>query len=174
MTANRPIRVGQILVMLSFCGAIMLAQNSGTPRFEDYPVTEVFSGTPAAPILSTSKQRMNRTRIRNGVLKGEGVFRDDGTEGPGPNFAGHYIVVQIMCGAPCTLIFVVDAKTGIIYPPPIAEGSDVVDKLFHVTSRLFEINGWRYDKAGDLKPSSTYYFLWEADAWKLLRRVPIP
>ena len=54
----------------------MLAQQASThntPRFEDYPVTETFTGTPAAPILDTSEQRMFRTRIRNGALKGEGV-----------------------------------------------------------------------------------------------------
>ena len=33
------------------------AQQSGTLRFEDYPVTEVFTGTPAAPILTTQEQR---------------------------------------------------------------------------------------------------------------------
>jgi len=39
-----------------FCGATMLAQNAGTPRFEDYPVSKAFTGTPAAPILATSEQ----------------------------------------------------------------------------------------------------------------------
>src|ERR1700722_13939823 len=105
MSANRPIRIAQLLGVLWLCGASVLAQNAGTPRFEDYPVTELFTGTPATPILSTPKQRMYRTRIRNGVLKGEGVFGDGRTERPRPNFAGHYIVVEVMCGAPCTLTF---------------------------------------------------------------------
>ena len=42
------------------------AQNAGSPRFEDYPVVEIFKGIPAAPILATAEQRMYRTRIRNG------------------------------------------------------------------------------------------------------------
>ena len=68
------------------------AQKADTPRFEDYPVTEMFTGMPAAPILATPEQRMYRTRIRNGVLKGEGVVADSESlkplTKPGTNFAG--------------------------------------------------------------------------------------
>ncbi len=63
-----------------------------TLRFEDYHVTEIFRGTPVAPILVTADQRLFRTRIWEGVAKGLGVLRD-GREQAGPNFAGHYIVV---------------------------------------------------------------------------------
>ena len=52
----------------------MLAQNAGTPRFEDYPVSKIFSGTPATPILSTPETRRYQTRIRNGVSTGADVW----------------------------------------------------------------------------------------------------
>jgi hypothetical protein len=91
------------------------------PRFEDYPVTETFKGTPAAPILATPQERLYSARIREGVSKGLGVMRD-GIEKPGPNFAGHYIVVSWLCGLPCELNAIVDAVTGRIYGPPLSEG----------------------------------------------------
>ena len=58
------------------------------PRFEDYLVTDIFHGTPAAPQLTTPTERLFRTRIREGVTKGLGVMRE-GKEQLGPNFAGH-------------------------------------------------------------------------------------
>jgi len=57
------------------------------PRFEDYPVSGIFAGKPAAPIPATAEQRLYRTRIREGVALGMGVGRD-GIDQPGPNFAG--------------------------------------------------------------------------------------
>jgi hypothetical protein len=67
------------------------------PRFEDYPVTEAFTRSPHPPILVTPEQRMFRTRIREGVEKGWGVWINGEwskeQNKPGPNFAGHYIVI---------------------------------------------------------------------------------
>ena len=160
------------------------ASQTKPPRFEDYPVTEVFTGTPADPQFVTPEARSYRTRIREGVTKGVGVLRD-GKDQTGPNFAGHYIVVQIMCGSPCTIMVVVDAQTGIVYNPPISAGSSGSDKIvlpyvpfdlatleFHVNSRLFEITGCGAEGAA-IERCSTYYFLWERNKWKLLRRVPL-
>jgi hypothetical protein len=70
------------------------------PRFEEYPVTDIFHGIPAAPKLTTPMERLYRTRIREGVTKGIGVMKE-GIEQAGPNFAGHYIVVTWGCGSPC-------------------------------------------------------------------------
>src|SRR4051812_9789 len=94
-------------------------RNERLPTFDKYPVAETFKGTPAAPKIVTTKQRMYRTRIREGVSKGWGVFRD-GKDQPGPNFAGHMIVVQWGCGAPCMMMAMVDARTGVVYSPPIS------------------------------------------------------
>ena len=176
--------VRTILAILTGLSAV--AQQRQTtdrlPRFEDYSVAEVFKGTPAAPQILTPEARSYRTRIQEGVTKGVGVLRD-GKEQPGPNFAGHYIVVQIMCGSPCTVMMVVDAQTGVIYNPPISAGSSGSDKIilpyvpfdladweFHVNSRLFKISGCGLDGQ---QSCSTYYFLWDHNVWRLLRRVPL-
>jgi len=95
-----------------FLLVILLAQTSAPsrpiesmPRFESYPVVEKFKGTPARPILRTSEQRSYRTRIREGAKKG-------------PNFAGHYTIVEWGCGSGCLSIAIVDAATGMVWDDP--------------------------------------------------------
>jgi hypothetical protein len=95
------------------------------PRFEDYPVKEVFKGEPALPVLESPEERKFEAIIGDGVSKGWGVF--DGATGkefrrPGPNFAGHYVVVNFGCGESaltgCSSAAIVDAKTGHVYQAP--------------------------------------------------------
>jgi hypothetical protein len=105
--------------------ALLQAQQAGTPRFEDYPVAEVFKGAPANPILTTTEERRYRTVIRQGVSKGWGVL-DGNTDrqmpGTGPNFAGHFFIITWGCGVPCLMAAIVDAKTGRVFPPPFHPG----------------------------------------------------
>lgn len=54
-----------------FVAAAQSTHSSVAPRFEDYPVREIFRAAPAAPLLVTKEEQLYRTRIRNGVLKGE-------------------------------------------------------------------------------------------------------
>ncbi len=92
------------------------------PRFADYPATESFQGTPAPPILATPEQRNYRTRIRNGVAKGEGVWTGSWRNPiphKTPNFAGHYFVIRWGCGSDCLMMAVVDAKTGKVHGSPL-------------------------------------------------------
>jgi hypothetical protein len=121
------------------------------PRFEDYPVKELFKGKPALPVLETPEERKLEALIGDGVSKGWGVF--DGATGkefrrPGPNFAGHYIIVNFGCDdtdyaasllpappvAPidpprtslCLGAPIVDAKTGHVYRPPAPQMNGAV------------------------------------------------
>ena len=113
------LRFGSVIL-----AAVVVVSAQGTsapPRFDDYPTHQRFEGKPAAPKLDSPNARLYRTRIREGVEKGWGVY--DGTAGPerpGPNFAGHYIVIRWGCGSPCIQMAVVDADTGNVYPPPIS------------------------------------------------------
>jgi hypothetical protein len=170
--------------------AISIAQAQQLPKFEDYPVKEIFTGTPAAPILATPQQRLYRTRIREGVAKGAGVWRD-GQEQPGPNFAGHYFVIRWMCGSPCGMTAIVDARTGQIYNPPISEDDGggqmpfllpevilpdvktgapwVADLEYRLNSRLMVVKA--YDQTQ--QENYVHYFLWTNNRWTLLRRAPL-
>jgi hypothetical protein len=160
------------------------------PKFQDYPVKEVFEGTPHAPIFATPEQHHYRTRIRQGVEKGWGVWingewmREQNR--PGPNFAGHYVVIVWGCGAPCLMMAVSNAKTGAVYNPPLSWtgglalpllvfpnsfGRDA-DVEYRRDSQLMIIKATPYSNRSDAIPYA-FYFLWQGDKWSLLRRVPI-
>lgn len=149
----------------------------------------------AEPRLDSRAARLYRTRIREGVEKGWGVYDGDwdahGTghrnERPGPNFAGRYIIVRWGCGSPCIQMAVVDAGTGIVYSPPItANGSGFVLPLltlgnrvsrpaevdFRLSSRLMMVGATPVQS--ERHPSYEYYFLFEENRWKLLRRIRLP
>jgi hypothetical protein len=96
---------------------------ASSPRFEDYPVWEIFTATPARPVLRTPDERKFRVVITQGVAKGRGVL--DGITGKeklkaGPNFAGHYVLIlgNGSPDLPCLMAAIVDARTGRVYPPP--------------------------------------------------------
>jgi len=95
------------------------------PQFQDYPVKVVFQGKPALPIMETREERKLEALIGDGVSDGWGVF--DGETGkeflrPGPNFAGHYVIVSLGCGEPaltgCFAAAIVDARIGRLYRAP--------------------------------------------------------
>jgi ankyrin repeat protein len=79
------------------------------PRFEDFGVIHVFKDAPARIDLSSNPTaREYRTRLREGAKKG-------------PNFAGHYTVIDWGCGSNCQSIAIVDALTGKVY---VATGTE--------------------------------------------------
>lgn len=177
-----------VVLLIASVSTSAQSQRDRPPRFEDYRVKEIYSGTPAAPKILTPVQRSYRTRIREGVSKGWGVFRD-GKEQPGPNFAGHYIIVQWACGSPCGMMAIVDAPTGKVYNPPISEGfllpplpaavpGDPDQFVPWVAGVEFRQNSNLMIVRANPDPSKsstnyTYYFLWEDNQWKLLRRIPM-
>ena len=186
-------RIACGLLLLLLC-ATAQSQSSAPPRFEDYPATESFKGTPATPKVKPSVEQsvgdVNRNLgevIRDGVEKGWGVFRD-GKEQSSPNFAGNLIVIQWGCGAPCMRMAIVNATTGDVYSPPITftgivENFDLPlltrenavsenpEIQFRPNSRLMIVTAT--PEQSQSHPSFTYYFLWDRGRWKLLRKVPL-
>jgi hypothetical protein len=156
----------------------------GTPRFEDYPGTQVFKGTLAPPNLVTPEENLYRTRIREGVSKGWGVYQNGKEQlKSGPNFAGHYIAVEWGCGTGCLMMVFVDAQTGNIYYPPISLGHVGTQKIalpffgltsaefeFRLDSRLIRISACPEETNRLNSSCFTYYFLWDDNRWTLLRR----
>lgn len=104
---------------------ILAQSDSAIPRFEGYSVNESYTGTPAAPVLTMPEERRFRTVINNGIKKGWGAYdgiTDRPETGPGPNFAGHFLIVTWGCGSPCLMAAIVNLKTGRVYPPPFHHG----------------------------------------------------
>ena len=131
------------------------------PRFEDYPVTDIFKGSPAPPKLRRPGDRMFRTRIREGAAKG-------------PNFAGHYTIADWGCGMGCISIAIVDAKDGRTYDAPftaLAWGvpmmKESVEPLaFKLDSRLLIVRG-----CPEEENCGSYFYEWTGSRFKLIRKV---
>jgi len=93
-------RLYVIMVLVGSCLAGDTSPYAQYP-FAKYPARH-YKGKPATPRLITPTQHEFRTVIRRGVLKG-------------PNFAGHYTVVEWGCGSNCIVYAVVDAIAGAVY-----------------------------------------------------------
>jgi hypothetical protein len=175
--------------VIALLPAAMFAAQTGAslPTFEDYRVRQIFQGKPAAPVLDTAVARRYRTRIKDGVEKGWGVYDEQpprGRERPGPNFAGHYIVIQWGCGSPCLQMAIADAETGVILLPPIAaDGKGFILPLLTLGNSVPGVAEIHYRLDSELMviratpvqsrehPSFEYYFVLSQGRWELLRRI---
>jgi hypothetical protein len=134
------------------------AQNlNRPPSFNDYLVREVFRGKPAQANFSTDPDaRRFITRVREGAKRG-------------PNFAGHFTIVEWGCGTECQSFLIVDAKTGSIYSSP---GLAALGLAFRINSRLLIVNPPEAIKKvyGTAVPGwlSTDYYVFEDNQFKLV------
>ena len=136
------------------------AQNSSLPRFEDYPVSQLFKGKPAPVGLRTHpRANLFRTMLREGAKQGA-------------NFAGHYTVVMWGCGSDCMEVAIVDAKTGRVYFAPfIVTPSMKAD--YRINSRLLVQNPpERNERPIDAEMFDVYKPGWYV--WKGNRFVKLP
>lgn len=86
-------------VLVILAGRTTAAPEVGPAAFAEYPVREHFTGTTALPRFRTKQDREFRTTLSRAARQR-------------PNFAGHYVLTTIGCGASCVMTAVLDAKTG--------------------------------------------------------------
>jgi hypothetical protein len=100
-------------------------ENTAAPAFEDYDVAEIWRDA-SAPVdfSSHNEARAYHTAITQGVKDG-------------PNFAGHYRIIEWGCGTACQGHAVVDVRNGriVIFGLPSTTGLD-----FRLESRLVVVN----------------------------------
>lgn len=97
---------------------------SNLPRFEFYPVTEIYTGKIADVKLNSYPEAQRfRTHLRQGSKAG-------------PNFAGHYTILSIGCGSNCQNQWIVDAKSGKV----LARFLTSYDAAYRVDSNLLILN----------------------------------
>ena len=143
-------------------GLWFLAAADQEPTFDQFKVTEKFTGTPAVPVLRGKRLRNYRTVIRDAAQKG-------------PNFAGDYTVAEWGCGAGCMQMALVDCRTGETFDGPFnllgydlayEYGSD--EQLeYKLDSRLLVARGCPGEK-----DCGIYYYEWSANQFQLLRKTP--
>jgi hypothetical protein len=177
------VRFATLIAIALVTNTRMVWAEDGLPRFKDYPVTEMFIGKPAPPNLVGSEQRMFRTRIRNAVLKGEGVVAVSESKRPltksGTNFAGKYVAVMWGCGSQCVMMAIVDAESGKVYDPPLADQGTLNPHLDNLSNMKI---GFRRDSSlmilrnacrdfKDRRSCGTYYFNWKDNRFDLVKFV---
>lgn len=126
------------------------AQITELPEFEQFPVSEIYKGTPAPVNLNSHPEaRRFRTALRNGAKQG-------------PNFAGHYTVVMWGCGSSCQVVAIVDAKTGSVYMPGVIAEAGA---KYEIDSQLLVVNPPEdiTDVYGNNPPDwlKSQYYVWE-------------
>ena len=134
------------------------------PRFEDYPVAEIWRGTPTPPKLTSRSERLYRTRLTDAAKEL-------------PNFAGHYRFATWGCGSECISGAIIDLQSGDVYSPPspgdtahfsVCESAyedSGVD--FRLDSRLILLRcGLNYSERLGKNVPDAYYFVWDGNSFK--------
>jgi hypothetical protein len=145
---------------------LLIAVSGGTATgqswpFQKYPAT-VFDGQPARPKLETPLAREHVTIIRKAASRG-------------PNFAGHYTVVDWGCGTSCGVYVIVDDLTGKIYEPPeISKGVDlgVAGPKFRPNSTLMVVASCPPPEVYGLKNCQRKFYKWDGSRLVLLLTEP--
>ena len=122
---------------------------------------------PVPPIVKDGTARLYRTSIRDQAALG-------------PNFAGHYTVILIGCGAGTICVAIADAQTGKVHFPRglgnvswsfVDTGKQDIQRLtFRRSSRLLVAFGYVNE---DEKTEGLSYFIWEGGELKRVRFIPM-
>ncbi len=152
-----------VALLLAMLLSSLSHAKTNAPTFAQYPSETIYKGKIAAVDLESAPDaRRFRTRLREGAKKG-------------PNFAGHYALVELGCGTSCATLAVVDVKNGhVFFPefspvgfPSLEEGNHLMDQYgisYRKDSRLLIVNGIPFDK----HKVGSYYYIWEAGKFKLI------
>ena len=139
----------------------------GLEVFAHYPARKAIRELrPASPDVRTGQAHLYRTVIREEAKSG-------------PNFAGHYTLVPIGCGAATSCLAIVDAITGAVYFPTnlrsatallMDTGKDDVQRLnYKLESRLLIVAG---EPKEDEERAGLSYYLWGGGKLTLVRFLP--
>lgn len=157
------------ILVSGLAGLAILA--AAPPKFDDFPVADVFKGKPAAPLLSTPQARRFRTQLRLQAASG-------------PDFAGHFKLARWGCGAGCVFVAVIDSVSGEVYFAPFGfqdgvltlDGGRRTVKCDHtsdyrIDSELFIFQGLLREGAIEGK-AGTHYYRWHDRKWTLVHYEP--
>ena len=147
--------------------SISIASDQKPPSPDEYRVTELFQGKPAPVDLNSHpKASLFRTRLREGARTG-------------PNFAGHFTIVEWGCGSSCLSLALVESSSGkVIFPdeispvffagnPDLSEENIDYGLIYNLDSRLLIIHGIPSNK----KNGGSYYYSFENDHFKLIKEI---
>ncbi|HEY7807551.1 MAG TPA: hypothetical protein VIC34_10160 [Croceibacterium sp.] len=131
----------------------------GPAFFNRYPAKPVRLSKPATPVVSKGQAHLFRTVIREQAKMG-------------PDFAGHFTIVRIGCGAGMVCLAIADALTGRVFFSPklrnvfIFRDANVERLNYRRDSRLLIVAGSPNE---DVSREGLSYYLWQDDKFHLIR-----
>jgi hypothetical protein len=158
--------IDRISLLAAALAGVMFSQTkdiANEPQFSDYPVAVVYGTASPTPKLLSQGQRKFRTVIRDSVKKG-------------PNFAGHFTIVEWGCGTGCEQVAVVDNKSGDAFEGPFGRlpsalvclGANVEEDktgiFYRPDSSLLVVRG-----CPNWGACGSDYYVWTGTQFKLLR-----
>jgi hypothetical protein len=166
-----------LLLLAVLSAALSVPTPFSVPGFRQYPATEGLNSRVMLPRITDAPERKFHTVLSQAITKGYNVV-EGGTENErrGPNFGGHYVLVQWGCGTSCMYGALIDANTGKVFRLPQIPGAeqtgfkiptiDLRSLLFRTNSRLLGV-----ENIGD---SQTYYYVLVHGQWRFLKKLPTP
>jgi hypothetical protein len=155
--------ISEIVLVALIATAGAQTGNRNLPRFDQYAVSDIFKGKPAAPKLIRPADKLFRTRIREGAAAG-------------PNFAGHFTIAEWGCGSACVSVAVVNAKTGDVYDGPFGilgygQSFEYADRneeplSYKLDSRLLKVRG-----CGEDRDCAEFFYEWTGNEFKLVLKI---
>lgn len=140
-------------------GAVFWATDINRPNASDFPVQGRFTGKTVFPDFKGRDREFNSFRAR--ILEG---MRE------GPNFAGHYTLIQIGCGAACSFAIVADNQTGRPASFPRGGENNIYLTLdYSRDSRLVAVQWLNYDAAR----CYIEFFDFDQNTWKPISKTEI-
>ncbi len=128
-----------LYLILAFAAHTALAQTA-PPTFTDYPAPPEHLQTTHKALIRTPQSRRYATMLREAVTHP-------------PDFAGHYILATVGCGASCVLAAAIDAKDGTVVWLPFTVCCwplDITEPLeYKRNSRLLIVHGQRNEKGSN-------------------------
>lgn len=175
MLRRKKILAAVALVVCLPCATPAQKGNSDTPRFEDYQVFRWFGKIAPLNQRSHPLARKYRTLMREQIKEA------------GVNFAGHYTLATVGCGAGCSITAIIDARTGrAFFPKELLGWTGIVGDYdppegeepwtYRPGSTLLRATGRpNIGKAGEERhgPSGIYYYEWNNNRLRLVKFTPV-
>jgi hypothetical protein len=163
------------IAALALCLTSAVAQKKPAPNFDEYKVPVI--GKP-----NTSPTGM----ARFDTFKSQDDFdrQMQKLARQGPNFAGHYSMIEISCGASCLMLIAIDVKSGKSFAPDfinVARCADDSDDPnfrwidYYPDSKLLVLSGMLlFDKPPAAGPPAEkcgdFYYLFQDGKFKFLQQ----
>jgi hypothetical protein len=162
------VRKQRLLVSLLL---LVVTISAHADEFARYPAERPLRGIPVPPRLDTPKARNYRTVLRDAAKKG-------------PNFNGHYRIVDWGCGTNCIKWAVINVESGKIWFAPKAafscwapgdSGNKKVADWFdaRMNSSLFYLHTCDPPFKGPYTFNKRHIYAWDKSGPRLLRVEPI-